>query len=66
MRRKEIRVQTLVLVAAVTGIIGFVVFAMITRSGSLVPNRSTGRARSQRARGGLWSQTWFLNDSRAS
>ena len=33
MRRKEIRVQTLVLVAAVTGIIGFAVFAMITRSG---------------------------------
>jgi len=37
MRRKEIRVQTLVLVAAVTGIIGFAVFAAITRSGSLVP-----------------------------
>ena len=37
MRRKEIRVSTLVLVAAVTGIAGFAVFAMITRSGSLVP-----------------------------
>ena len=40
MRRKEIRVKTLVLVAAVTGIIGFAVFAMITRSGSLVPKPS--------------------------
>jgi uncharacterized membrane protein len=40
MRRKEIRVQTLVLVAAVTGIIGFAVFAAITRSGSLVPRPS--------------------------
>ena len=37
MRRKEIRIQTLVLVAAVTAIIGFGVFAAITRSGSLVP-----------------------------
>jgi Protein of unknown function (DUF3180) len=40
MRRKEIRVQTLVLVAAVTGIIGFAVFTMITRSGQLVPRPS--------------------------
>ena len=40
MRRKEIRVKTLVLVAAVTGIIGFAIFAMITRSGSLVPRPS--------------------------
>jgi hypothetical protein len=37
MRRKEIRVQTLVLVAAVTGIVGFGVFALITRNGTLVP-----------------------------
>ena len=40
MRRKEVRVQTLVLVAAVTGIVGFAVFAAITRSGSLVPRPS--------------------------
>ena len=40
MRRKEIRVQTLVLVAAVTGIIGFAIFAVITRSGTLVPKPS--------------------------
>ena len=40
MRRKEIRVSTLVLVAAVTGIAGFAVFAMITRNGSLVPRPS--------------------------
>ncbi len=40
MRRKEIRVQTLVLVAAVTGIIGFAIFAVIARSGTLVPKPS--------------------------
>ena len=40
MRRKEIRVQTLLLVAAVTGIIGFAMFAVITRSGALVPRPS--------------------------
>jgi uncharacterized membrane protein len=40
MRRKEIRVQTLVLVAAVTGIIGFAIFAVVTRSGTLVPKPS--------------------------
>jgi hypothetical protein len=37
MRRREIRIQTLVIVGAVTGIAGFVVFQMITRSGQLVP-----------------------------
>ena len=40
MRRKEIRVQTLVLVAAVTGIASFAVFTVITRSGALVPRPS--------------------------
>ena len=40
MRRKEIRIQTLLLVAAVTGIIGFAVFAAITRTGELVPRPS--------------------------
>lgn len=40
MRRKEIRVKRLILVAAVTGIIGFAVFALITRSGSLTPRPS--------------------------
>ena len=40
MRRKEIRVQTLVLVAAVTGIVGFGVFSLITRNGTLVPRPS--------------------------
>lgn len=37
MRRKEIRVKTLLLVAAATGIAGYAVFATITRNGSLVP-----------------------------
>ena len=40
MRRKEISVQTLILVTAVTGLLGFAVFAMITRGGSLVPRPS--------------------------
>src|SRR5436189_151689 len=40
MRRKEIRIQTLLLVAAVTGIIGFAMFAAITRTGELVPRPS--------------------------
>ena len=40
MRRKEIRLHTLVLVAAITGLLGFAVFAMITRGGSLVPRPS--------------------------
>ena len=40
MRRKEIRIQTLLLVAAATGIIGFVVFTVITRTGELVPRPS--------------------------
>ena len=40
MAHKEIRVQTLALVAAVTGIIGFGVFSMLTRNGSLVPRPS--------------------------
>jgi uncharacterized membrane protein YidH (DUF202 family) len=40
MRRKEIRIQTLVLIAAVLGIVSFVVFEMITRSGTLVPTPS--------------------------
>ncbi len=37
MRRKEIRVKTLALVAAVTGSGGFAVFTVFTRSGELVP-----------------------------
>lgn len=37
MRRREIRVTTLLLVAAVTGVVSFAVFTVITRSGSLVP-----------------------------
>jgi uncharacterized membrane protein len=37
---REIRVQTLALVAAVTGILGFGVFSTLTRSGSLVPRPS--------------------------
>ena len=37
MRRREIHVKTLALVAAVAGIISFVVFELITRSGTLVP-----------------------------
>ena len=37
MRRKEIRVKTLALLAAVAGIISFVVFELITRNGTLVP-----------------------------
>ena len=40
MRRKEIRVQTLVIVGAVTGLISFVVFELITRSGTLTPRPS--------------------------
>ena len=40
MRRKEIRIQTLLLVAAGTGIIGFIVFTVITRTGELVPRPS--------------------------
>ncbi len=40
MRRKEIRVTTLALVAGVAGIISFVVFALVTRSGTLVPRPS--------------------------
>lgn len=40
MAHKEIRMQTLALVAAVTGIIGFGVFSMLTRNGSLVPRPS--------------------------
>lgn len=40
MRHREIRVHTLVLVAAVTGILGFAVFALLTRDGSLVPRPS--------------------------
>jgi hypothetical protein len=37
MRRKEIRVRTLVLVAAVLAVVGFLVFTLLTRDGSLVP-----------------------------
>ncbi len=37
MRRTEIRFSTLALVAAVTGLVGFGVFALLTRGGSLVP-----------------------------
>ena len=37
MRHHEIRVQTLVLVAAAAGLVSFGVFVMITRSGELVP-----------------------------
>ena len=37
MRRREIRVTTLLLVAVVTGIVSFAMFTVITRSGSLVP-----------------------------
>jgi uncharacterized membrane protein len=37
MRRREIRVTTLLLVAVVTGVVSFAVFTVITRSGSLVP-----------------------------
>lgn len=37
MRRREIRVTTLVLVAAVTGLVSFGMFLLITRNGSLVP-----------------------------
>ena len=40
MRRKEIRVQTLVIVGAVTGLISFVVFELIARSGTLTPRPS--------------------------
>jgi Protein of unknown function (DUF3180) len=40
MRHREIRVHTLALVAAVTGVIGFAVFALLTRDGSLVPRPS--------------------------
>lgn len=37
MRRKEIRVTTLLLVGLVTGVVSFAMFTVITRSGSLVP-----------------------------
>ena len=37
MRHHEIRVQTLALVAAATGLVSFGVFAMLTRGGELVP-----------------------------
>lgn len=37
---REIRVQTLALVAVVTGLIGFAVFSVLTRNGSLVPRPS--------------------------
>lgn len=37
MGRREIRVTTLLLVAAVTGIVSFGVFMLVTRDGSLVP-----------------------------
>ena len=37
MRHHEIRVQTLVLVAAAAGLVSFGVFVLITRSGELVP-----------------------------
>jgi hypothetical protein len=37
MRRREIRVTTLLLVAVVTGVVSFAVFTVITRGGSLVP-----------------------------
>jgi len=37
MRHHEIRVQTLALVAAATGLLSFGVFAMLTRGGELVP-----------------------------
>ena len=37
MRRKEIRVTTLLLVGVVTGVVSFAMFTVITRSGSLVP-----------------------------
>ena len=40
MGHREIRVQTLALVAAVTGVAGFVVFTLITRDGTLVPRAS--------------------------
>ncbi|MEO5608589.1 MAG: DUF3180 domain-containing protein [Ornithinibacter sp.] len=37
MRRKEVRLQTLALVAAVAGLVSFGLFALLTRGGSLVP-----------------------------
>ena len=37
MRHHEIRVQTLALVAAAAGVVSFGVFALLTRSGELVP-----------------------------
>ena len=37
---KEIRLQTLALVAAVTGVIGVLMFSLLTRGGSLVPRPS--------------------------
>ena len=41
MRHQEIRVQTLLLVAAAAGIVSFVVFVLLTRDGSLVPRPPT-------------------------
>lgn len=40
MRHREIRVQTLALVAAVAGIVSVAVFTLLTRDGSLVPRPS--------------------------
>jgi len=37
MRRTEIRVQTLVLIAAVVGLVSFGLFVLLSRNGSLVP-----------------------------
>jgi hypothetical protein len=41
MRHHEIRVQTLLLVAAGAGIVSFVVYLLLTRDGSLVPRPPT-------------------------
>jgi hypothetical protein len=41
MRHREIRVQTLVLVAAAAGLVSFVVFLLLTRDGSLAPRPPT-------------------------
>lgn len=40
MRHREIRPQTLAVVAAVLAVLSFVVFALVTRDGSLVPRPS--------------------------
>jgi hypothetical protein len=40
MRHREIRVQTLAIVAAAAGLVSFAVFTMLTRDGSLVPRPS--------------------------